>query len=317
MNENSSNAQPPTDVPSIEADDGRVIELSIWQNEGPPRAVVQVLHGLAEHVQRYERFAKACNARGLTVVGHNHRGHGKQPANGVLGHFADADGWSKVIGDARAVLYEIKRWYPGTPLVLFGHSMGSYIAQSFVMRESPDIDALILSGSTWPNKRELPLARFLARVLKWLRGKRTHSRLFDEMLFKKYNQKFAPNRTAFDWLSRDEAEVDRYVADPLCGSRSSYALWWELFGALAEISSARSQAKVPGALPILITGGVLDPVGGAKALSRLAAEYEASGHTDVTLELYTDGRHEMLNEINRDEVTDDVLAWIDGALNGG
>ena len=315
--ENLSSGQPLNGIPAIEAGDGRRIELSLWQNEHPPRAIVQILHGLAEHVQRYERFATACNARGFTVVGHDHRGHGGQSAEGAdaaLGHFADTDGWSKVVDDTHAVLREIKRRYPETPLILFGHSMGSYIAQSFVMRDSPDIDALILSGSTWPNKQELSIARLLARVMKWFRGTRTPSRLFDEMLFKKYNQRFAPNRTAFDWLSRDESEVDRYVTDPLCGSRSTNGLWQELFGALLEISAARALVKVPASLPILITGGALDPVGGAKALSRLAAEYEASGHVNVTLKLYAEGRHEMLNEINREEVTNDILTWIDGAI---
>lgn len=313
MSENALRQNP--SVASLDADDGHLVELNTWRGDADPRAVIQILHGLAEHVQRYDRFAKACTAKGFTVVGHNHRGHGKQPPDGLLGHFSDQDGWSRVIDDAQTVSNEIKRDYPKTPLVLFGHSMGSYIAQSFVMRKSPDIDALILSGSTWPNRQELRLARLLARIMKWFRGTRTPSRLFDEMLFKKYNQRFAPNRTAFDWLSRDDAEVDRYVSDPLCGTRSTNGLWLELFTALLEISTASALAKVSESLPILITGGALDPVGGAKALARLAAEYEASGHANVTLKLYSEGRHEMLNEINRDEVTEDLLAWIDRAIS--
>ncbi len=131
------------------------------------------------------------------------------------------------------------------------------------------------------------------------------------MSFGQFNKRFAPNRTEFDWLSRDEQEVDEYVADPLCGAPSGSRLWYDLFGGLLEISRESALRKVPTVLPILITGGELDPVGGAKALTRLAAEYEATGHENVTLKLYPGGRHEMVNETNRDEVTADILAWID------
>lgn len=299
---------------SLKGADGRLIEPRTWQPAGRPRAVIQLLHGLAEHIDRYARFAEACAAKGNAVVGHNHRGHGAQPADGLLGHLADADGMPKVIDDAALVLEDIRRRYPSTPVVLFGHSMGSYIAQQFVMQRGPLIDALILSGSTWPNRQEVQVARLIAKVMQFFRRGRTHSRLFDEMVFKKYNKRFAPNRTEFDWLSRDDVEVDKYIADPLCGSRSSYALWQELSDMLLEISANGATARVPAALPILITGGEEDPIGGKRALARLAAEYEASGHERVTLTLYPDARHEMLNELNRDAATDNILAWIDAAL---
>ena len=293
--------------------DGRRIPLCVWPTAAP-RAVVQLLHGLAEHIGRYDRFADACNRHGFAVVGHNHRGHGAQDGNGQLGHYADHDGWSRVIDDAYAVYRAIDRRYPSTPILLFGHSMGSYIAQSLVMRKAPAIRALILSGSTWPNRLEIKLARGLAFIACTLRGRRRLSTLFDKLLFKGYNETFAPNRTSFDWLSRDGDEVDRYVADPLCGGLSSNALWAELFGGLIEISSPAMLGKVPHQLPLLVTGGEADPVGGKKALHRLAAEYEATNHPDVSLMLYTDARHEMLNELNRDAVTSDWLAWIDEVL---
>ena len=299
------------DAAHISAADDRQIELSIWRPDTEPRGVIQVLHGLAEHIARYDRFARECTARGYAVVGHNHRGHGEQAAGGLLGHFADRDGMMLVVDDAERVFAEVRRQFPAAPIVLMGHSMGSYIAQLFVMRRAPDIAALILSGSTWPNQQEIRMARMLGKIMRFFRGTRRHSRLFDEMIFKKYNKTFAPNRTGFDWLSRDEAEVDRYIEDRLCGSRSSYGLWLELFNTLIEISERGATARVAKDLPMLITGGAEDPVGGARPLARLAAEYEASGHERVTLKLYADGRHEMLNETNRDAVTDDILSWID------
>lgn len=300
--------------PDIEADDGHHIELRVWPTEEPSRALIQVMHGLAEHADRYDRFARACNARAYAVVAHNHRGHGGQSAPHDLGHFADVEGWSKLIDDVKCVFDETKKQYPAVPYILFGHSMGSYVAQSFVMREAPELDGLILSGSTWPNRTGVRIARWLAWIATAVRGPRVAGTVFDNMSFGQFNKRFAPNRTEFDWLSRDEEEVDRYVADALCGAPASSRLWYDLFGALLEISDAKSLVKVPGSLPLLITGGVFDPVGGAKALSRLAAEYRASGHQNVALKLYADARHEMLNEINRDDVTADILGWMDRVL---
>lgn len=292
---------------------GRRIAVREWPVD-QPRAIVQILHGLAEHIDRYDRFAAACNERGYSVFGHNHRGHGAQSGDGQLGHFADRDGWSLVVDDAHAVFRHIAENHAGVPIVLLGHSMGSYIAQSFVMREAPEIAALVLSGSTSPNRGEVRFASLLATVVGAIRGKRRLSKLFDTMVFKNYNKAFAPARTPFDWLSRDAAEVERYVDDPLCGGLSSYALWKDIFGGLLEISTPAMLSRVRADLPLLITGGDVDPVGGRAALTRLAAAYEAAGHKRVTLKLYADGRHEMLNESNRDEVTDDWLSWIEAAL---
>ena len=297
----------------VVAPSGRRIALRSWR-AWEPRAVVQVLHGLAEHIDRYERFATACNRRGIAVVGHDHRGHGAAAEATQLGHFGDKDGWSRVIDDAYAVFRATEREYRDLPIILLGHSMGSYIAQDLVMRKTPAIAGLLLSGSTWPKRSDVRFARLLAVILCALRGRRAPGQVFDKMVFKTYNKHFEPNRTEFDWLSRDELEVDRYIHDPKCGSLSSYALWRELFGGLLNISTREALRKAPDELPILITGGELDPVGGRAALERLAAEYRTTDHSDVTLKLYPEGRHEMLNETNRDAVTKDWLDWIDAVV---
>ena len=302
-------------LPDVEVAEGRRIALAYWPAPADTRAVIQILHGLAEHAGRYARFAQACNARGYAVIAHDHRGHGEAHAPERLGHFADSGGWTKVVDDAHAVQRACRQMFPDTPLVLFGHSMGSYIAQSFVMKEPDAVDALALSGSTWPRKLDVRVARWLARIAARLRGPRAGGGFFDRMSFGQFNKRFAPNRTEFDWLSRDDTEVDKYVADPLCGAPSGSRLWFDLFGGLLEISRKTALRRVPAPLPILIIGGERDPVGGATALTRLAAEYETTGHEHVTLTLYADGRHEMLNETNRDEVTADILAWIDDVID--
>ncbi len=219
-----------------------------------------------------------------------------------------------MIEDAQCAFRHVSESNANLPIVLLGHSMGSYIAQSFVMRKAPEIAALVLSGSTSPKRGEVRVASWLATIAGALRGRRRLSKLFDTMVFQGYNKAFSPARTPFDWLSRDAKEVDRYVDDPLCGGLSSYALWKDIFGGLLEISSADMLARVPSDLPLLITGGEVDPVGGKAALTRLAEAYRSAGHSQVALKLYADGRHEMLNETNRDEVTKDWLDWIDGAL---
>lgn len=296
----------------LEAADGHRVLTDCWSPSGTEtvRAVVQVLHGLGEHAARYERFAVECVANGYAVVAHNHRGHGETCDGDSLGHFADESGWDKVIADAKLVQDDVLTRFPGVPLVLMGHSMGSYIAQSFVMRHAENVDALILSASTWSPRLKAWLGHMVAGLLAWRQGARAKSAFLDRMSFGDFNRRFAPNRTDFDWLSRDEAEVDSYIADPLCGAPSSNRLWQDVTGGLLEITSRKALRKIPGSLPVLITGGELDPVGGAGRLGRLADQYRVSGHGDVTLKVYPGGRHEMLNETNRDEVSADLLAWI-------
>jgi alpha-beta hydrolase superfamily lysophospholipase len=296
----------------LTADDGRKILLDFWpaRTHSSLTAIVQVLHGLAEHPARYDRFAGKCAAQGLAVFAHNHRGHGENCPEVDLGFFAERDGWDRVIADVLAVQQEIRRRYPGLPIVLFGHSMGSFVAQSFLARHPESADALILSASNLPPLAQVLPGHRIARFIAWRHGKRQKNETLNKLGFGEFNRRFAPNRTAYDWLSRDEQEVDRYVDDPLCGFDSSHALWTDLTGALLRVGRRSSLQKIPASLPILITGGEKDPVGGLKGMTALAAADRRSGHDHVTLRTYPDGRHEMLNEINRDEFTSDVLAWI-------
>ncbi len=298
------------------ADDGRKILVDYWppDDHGHPGAIVQILHGLGEHPARYHRFAVECRKHGYAVVAHNHRGHGENCAEHELGHFADSRGWDLVISDIVVVQEEIERRQPDLPIVLLGHSMGSFIAQAFLMRNPQNAAALILSGSSLPARRQLIPGHWIARFLAWRHGPREKSVLLNQMGFASFNKRFAPNRTEFDWLSRDESEVDRYVADPLCGADSSNRLWTDLTGAMLKIRKRRSIRKIPLEMPVLITGGEKDPVGGRGAMNRLADAYRRTGHTNVTLKVYANGRHEMMNEINRDEFMADVLRWIDANI---
>jgi len=300
----------------LTAEDGQQILVDSWRpaDDTDARAVIQILHGLGEHPARYERFASLCVRQGFAVVAHAHRGHGENCDEQNLGHYADQDVWNRVVGDALLVQEEIMARFPGLPLVLLGHSMGSYIAQCFMMRHAGNVQALILSAPTYASRLQLRTGHLLAAFEVWRSGPRMKSALLNQLSFGGFNQRFAPNRTEFDWLSRDENEVDKYVADPLCGALSSNKLWHDLTGGLLEITSRRSLSRIPAHLPILITGGEQDSVGGAKGLGRLARAYRATGHSDVSLRVYDGARHEMLNETNRDEFSADVFNWINAQL---
>ena len=299
---------------TLDAIDGRPIPVQIWKPaNGEPRCVVQVLHGLSEHAGRYARFGKAAGETGIAVVAHDHRGHGSQAKR--LGHFADDDGWRKVLGDVTRVQEFIRENHSGTPIVLLGHSMGSFIAQASVMRSNAELAGLILSGSAFGSRLRIRVARLVAGLEIWRHGVRAPSDLMNKLNFQAFNKAFEPARTEFDWLSSDDEEVDRYIADPLCGTIASGGLWRDLTGGLLEIMSVASLRRIPATLPVLITGGAKDPVGGLRGMTRLSKAYESSGHGNVTLKIYPDARHEILNETNRETVTRNLLAWIQGQIS--
>jgi len=304
---------PTAERQSLLAGDGRRILIDIWRPE-QPIAFIHLLHGLGEHPARYERFAAYCNQRKIAVAAHNHRGHGENCTPDELGHIADKDGWSKLISDTALAHEAVVQRIPGVPRVLLGHSMGSYIAQSFLIRGDAQVSALILSGSALNSSLQLSAGHWLAAIECLRGGGKNRSKLLNAMGFGSFNKPFAPNRTAFDWLSRDQEEVDKYLADPLCGADSSSRLWFDLTGGLLSVRCARALRKIPADLPILITGGGDDPVGGEKQLTRLAQKYQKTGHANATLKIYPQARHEMFNETNRDEFSHDLTQWLSKTL---
>lgn len=294
---------------NLRAEDGHDIRVQAWRPDTPPTRVIQVLHGLGEYSDRYARFAAAAAGRGMAVCVHDQRGHG--PDADHPGWLATSDGWQKLIDDAETVNNDIRDQFPETPIVLLGHSMGSYVAQNFSMYHGSRIDALLLSASTWPSKLKLYPALLIAYAEGWRAGLSNRSGLLHFLGFSGFNKPFRPARTELDWLSRDEAEVDTYMNDPLCGGPFTCGLWRDLFGGLVRIYSDQELMRIPSDLPILITGGEKDPVGGDRGMGNLATHYAQTMHSRLTVKIYPEGRHEMLNEVNRDEVAADWLDWIE------
>ncbi len=299
----------------LAAADDHDIHVQLWAPEGQTSCVIQILHGLGEHSDRYARFATSAVDRGFVVCIHDHRGHGSHCDE--LGHFADNDGWQKVVSDAELVNDFVQQQFAGMPIVLLGHSMGSFVAQTFAMHYGSRLSGLILSASSWPSRLQLLPAQFLARVEALRIGRHGKSALLDKLGFGDFNKPFEPARTIRDWLSRDEAEVDKYVSDPLCGGPYSNGLWLDLLGGLFNLASDAEVSRVPTDLPILITGGGADPVGGDKGMTRLAMHYAQTSHQRMQVKIYAEGRHEMLNETNRDEVTADWLDWVSVTTGSG
>lgn len=293
---------------SLRASDEHEIHVQTWEPSGEPAAVIQVLHGLGEYAERYARFASAATQRGYALCIHDHRGHGRQTTH--FGHFADRDGWQAIVDDVRTVNQFARETFSDLPLILLGHSMGSYVAQDYAMHYGNELSGLILSASTWSSRPTLYAAYLIAKIEAWRVGAHVNSPLLDKLGFGDFNKAFKPARTELDWLSRDTDEVDKYIADPLCGGPYATSLWLDLLGGLLRITSDNAISRIPAALPILITGGAADPVGGDKGMTNLLQHYAQTGHQRLKVRIYPDGRHEMLNETNRDEVTNDWLDWV-------
>ncbi len=292
--------------------DGTILHVSGWAVEAP-KAVVQVLHGMAEYGSRYARLAAALAASGYTTYAHDHRGHGKSiPDVSPPGHMADHDSWNRIVEDTHGVNREIARRHPALPIIVLGHSMGSFVLQQLLFEHPIDMVAAALSGSNGKPPAIAAVGKLVARIERARVGRRLPSPIIQRLTFGGYNRAFAPTRTEFDWLSRDPDEVDAYIADPLMGFAVSTQTWLDMLNALDRIADPKNTAKVPKGLPLYLFAGDQDPVGDkGRGMKRLHDAYKRAGIVDVRLKLYPDGRHEMLNETNRQEVMADFIAWCD------
>ena len=300
---------------TLNTTDHHQIPVYIWDSVATThRGVIHISHGMAEYGSRYQRLAEKLNAAGFVVYAHDHRGHGATTGSTGQGYFADHRGWNKVVEDLDTVVEKITQDHPGTPLFLLGHSMGSYILQNYLMEHTSPAHGVILSGSNFAPKALLHLGRMVASMESMRQGKKGHSPLINQLTFAQYNRSFKPNRTAFDWLSRNPDEVDLYASDPLCGFLCSNHLWKDLFDGLLNISSTSALARIDPSLPVLVMGGEKDPVSAPQGQQKLAKALQKAGLKNVTITLYPDGRHEMFNETNHEQVSNRLIQWIDNYL---
>lgn len=279
----------------------------------PTKGIIQINHGMAEHCQRYERFAKALSKAGYHTIAHDHRGHGFTKANDApQGVFSSKDGLNKVIEDIYFINSKLRQQYTGVPIILFGHSMGTILGLNYCIDHSDTIEAAALWNSGVDSGALLFIYSSLLKIERALKGSDVPSTIAQKLTFEDWNKKFAPNRTEFDWLSRDNEEVDKYVDDPLCGFPVSIGLWLNILTAIKTAADNSQLAKIDNHLPMHLQAGAVDPCSDkGNAVHRLYDRLLNQGNKDVTFNLLADTRHESLNEINRDETTKGFIQWLD------
>ena len=283
------------DTFSLRSADGRKLVGYRWAADGGQTSigVVVLVHGMGEHLRRYDHVASALTAHGFAVYGHDHRGHGASLARNHEPGQLGPGGWAALVDDLNLVIGQAKSNHPHRRVVMVAHSMGSFATQQFLLDHGANVDAVALTGTGALDLLEPALD------------------LSNDLDLSAFNAPFQPARTDFDWLSRDESIVDAYLSDPLCGFGIDSASTKDMFVGARRLADPAELARMPHDLPMYVAVGSKDPVnGGLTLLWPLVDRYRAAGLTDVTVRVYNDGRHEILNEINRAEVIDDLLQWL-------
>jgi alpha-beta hydrolase superfamily lysophospholipase len=289
---------------------GKKLHTLKWIPGGDIKAVVQIVHGIAEHAERYNHFANFLTRNGFAVYAHDHQGHGKTDPN-HLGYVEDGDAFELMVKNVRDIYRNISIEHPGIPHILFGHSMGSFLVQRYMQISDTEPDGIIYSGSNGKPPVILGVGIMLANLIIRIYGPGAESKLIHKMIFGPYNKHFKPNNTELDWLTRDPEMVQLYIDDPFCNFIPSVSFFGDLFKGLKKLHSHKPFADHSNEIPIMLLAGDSDPVSGmGKGIKNLEKLIRKSGIKDIQVKLYPGGRHEMLNETNRDEVMNDLLSWI-------
>lgn len=295
------------------AEDGHRIPLRHWPVEHP-RAIVLIAHGMAEHGGLYDDVARALNAGGYAVMAHDHRCHGLSVPLKALGEVSEKHHWEALCADMRTVNVHAHKTYPELPLVLIGHSMGSFASLSYVERHSHTVDALVMVGTNYEAPWYTWAAHLFAGLESWRQGKNGRSGIIHALTFGKFARQYKPG-TDYDWLSRDPAFVQRYLDDPRCGVTCSNGFWQDFLVGFSRTLRMSNLRKIRKDLPIYSFAGSRDPVGeNGINVAKMDDKLEEAGLIDVTLKIYEGARHDMFHETNRDEVMTDLLAWLDAML---
>lgn len=294
---------------------GGKIHACRWTPEGETKAIVQIVHGIAEYVERYDHLANFLNSRGILVVAEDHMGHGKSICDKTpKGCFAG--GWKAAVKDSYRLLKNTMDEFPDVPFILFGHSMGSFMARTILARHpGSGIAGAIICGTAWMPEAVVKAGKALSGMICKTRGEQYYSTLLQGMMFGGYDKKIEHPRTKSDWLSRDNRIVDAYEADPLCGFIPSAGLVNAMMEGILYIQKPENLDNMKKDLPCYFIAGGDDPVGGYGAgVAQAAAEFKKHGMEKVDLKLYPLCRHEIHNEINKEEVYEDIAAWIENVI---
>ncbi len=298
---------------TLEMTDGFLVHAFVLQPDVEPKGHIHLLHGMSEHIGRYKEFAHYLARQGYIVSGHDHRGHGKTAElNGQLGHFADANGFERVVQDVYEIVTTLRAQYPAKRFILFGHSMGSFVARRYVQLHGTEVDLAVFSGTGG----DPGISRFAGQAAAYLLGKKNGfdqpDHFLNNLLFGGFNKTVQNPKTPFDWLVNNPEAVARYLEDPACGFVPTTRFFADLFEGVGKVHAPDEINNIPKTLPILLFSGIEDPVGNyGKGVWNAARHYDKAGIKDVTVMLFEGGRHEMLNENNRQDVFETVSKWIE------
>ena len=289
-----------------------------WEPEGGSVcAVLQICHGVAEHIARYDAFARYLNGLGIAVVGHDHLGHGLSlPEGGTPVYFGEGNTWNTVVDDIYVLHQRIRLWYPDVPLCIMGHSMGSFLTRTYLIRYPGTVKAAVIMGTGWQPKAVIAGGMAVAKAVGAVVGENGTSDLVTNLAFGAYNKLFAPNRTSCDWLSADEDNVDTYMADPLCGADATVGLFRQMLLGIRFNQKLSNLRQMDPRIPVLFVAGEKDPVGDCgNGVRRTYQEFRRAGVQDCTLKLYPGLRHEILNEkAQQQQVFEDIGQWLTSKL---
>lgn len=275
-----------------------------------PIGIVQIIHGMAEHIHRYEDFAGFLAEHGYIVVGHTHAGHGKNAK--LLGYFAGEGGWNILLEDIDSVRKSMSSEYPNLPYFIFGHSMGSFLLRNYIQEHSDGLAGVIVCGTAKQALSKVKFAKALISLILLFGNGKKPGLFMDKLNFGAFNKAIQNPRTKFDWLSRDEKNVDKYIADEYCGFAFTNMGYYDLLTGIENIETLQNNKNINKKLPVFIISGSADPVGdNGKAAQLLYNEYKRLGIEQVDISIYNDARHELLNEINKDEVYNDILNFLE------
>lgn len=280
--------------------------------DAEPKAIVQIIHGIAEYIDRYDEFMSFLADNGIIAVGTDHLGHGKSiESEEQTGFFAYDNGWDYAVRDEEVLRLAMHENYPELPIIVFGHSMGSFMARTLLIRYPDAFNAAIISGTGNQGAALVNGGLFMGNLVTGLKGAHHYSKFLNNLAFGSYNKIYDNPKTEYDWLSRDESNVQKYIDDPLCGFIPSCSLFRDMMTGVKFITNKKNLTAMNKDMPVYFMSGDMDPVGECgKGVQKAYNNFLEAGMKDVSIKLYPGGRHEMLNEINKDEVYTDILTWL-------
>ena len=287
-----------------------------WIPDGEPRAILQIVHGMAEYVDRYHDFAVKMAERGFLVIGEDHLGHGLSvQGEGTYGYFCENDPATVVVRDVHRLKKLTQKEYPGIPCFIMGHSMGSFITRNYICKYGTGVEGAVIMGTGMQKKAVVSSAKKMAAAQKIIHGSKYRSKVLDKAAFGQYNKRIENPKTESDWLSKDEKKVEEYINDPLCGFTFTVNGFQTLFELIWRLYRQDNLDNMPKDLPIMFVSGTDDPVGDYfEGVERAIESFKATGMQDITVKKYEKGRHELLNEPEWEQIAEDIYSWLSEKL---